>query len=452
MKLTSDYDRPIAESITVLADSGITDFPVNLKKIQRAYRNLFIIRSYSNLMTAHGFSREYCIENLRSEDGATVGSGHGTYIIYYNDEKSRSRNRFTIAHEMGHIFMGHFDSHGTVLGTNSEMDNVEYQFLENEANCFARNLLCPVVHVLKLFEEHGIKKYLDGYKYVWQMDTNKKTAITENLRTYYTPEKLLTENFDISEQAAQTRINLLSTDDTHSRTCLANYNSIEGIKINGRWVCHKCGAERVPSALYCVECGLNSGFIYSRSKKGCSYRKDIKVKNGKYTVCPVCGNKEISEGASFCRICGTELMNNCTRLSHHNLPEARYCSVCGSTTFYESKNLVSLVRETLSKDSYETVYGYDFLMKEDERFKSSSICRNSEVSGESVSNKSCEFPLSNCCVEVSPPDDYSGPLIIPHNNASDARFCEFCGQITQYYKAGLLKSWNEIKGVRINHI
>lgn len=447
MKLAPDYDRPIAESINVLADSGIIDFPVNLKKIQKAYKNLFVVCPYSEVMAALDISRESCIDYFGSDDGATVASKYGTYIIYYNEVKSRERYRFTIAHEMGHIFMGHFDSCGTSLGLNFKMNNDEYQYLENEANCFARNLLCPVWHVLKVFGEHGIKKYLEGSRYVWREDTGAKTATTENLRTYFSPERLLTENFDVSEQAARTRIGLLSTDSTHSasRACSANYNLIKNIKLNAHWVCSYCGAERIPGALYCVECGEKGYFTYTRGKMRNSYRHGIKARDGKYEVCPVCGNTGISPNASFCCICGTELINRCTRYGHANHPEARYCNTCGSRTFYESRKLVDIVRATLCKEEYGTFYNDGPKLDANKRALNCPRCGYVEFSLQTNFCRSCGLPLYNYCVEVSPPDDYVGPEIIPHKNAGNARFCEFCGQITEYYNAGLLRNWTEIK-------
>jgi Zn-dependent peptidase ImmA (M78 family) len=52
-----------------------------------------------------------------------------SYIILYNDEMDSNRIRFTIAHEIGHIVLGH-----------------EYscEETESEADYFARNLLVPM--------------------------------------------------------------------------------------------------------------------------------------------------------------------------------------------------------------------------------------------------------------------------------------------------------------------
>lgn len=49
--------------------------------------------------------------------------------IFYNDTKDECIIRFTLAHELGHIVLGHVSS--------NDVD-------DKEANCFARNLLAPV--------------------------------------------------------------------------------------------------------------------------------------------------------------------------------------------------------------------------------------------------------------------------------------------------------------------
>lgn len=54
-------------------------------------------------------------------------------FILYNDDmmyNSLQRLRFSLAHELGHIVLGHKDEHSFIC--------------EAEANCFAQHLLCPV--------------------------------------------------------------------------------------------------------------------------------------------------------------------------------------------------------------------------------------------------------------------------------------------------------------------
>lgn len=59
------------------------------------------------------------------------------WLVYYNDTNCETTIRFTIAHELGHIVLEHTED-------NSDTNK--------EANCFARNILCPapIIEDLKL--------------------------------------------------------------------------------------------------------------------------------------------------------------------------------------------------------------------------------------------------------------------------------------------------------------
>lgn len=73
---------------------------------------------------------EFAYQVAPSEYGySAVDKSSGNSIIFYNNRKGEETTRFTLAHELGHIRLGHTDD--TII-TNKE------------ANCFARNLLCPV--------------------------------------------------------------------------------------------------------------------------------------------------------------------------------------------------------------------------------------------------------------------------------------------------------------------
>ena len=65
-----------------------------------------------------------------SDMGFTVfDTQNNRWLFYYNDAKSETTIRFTLAHELGHIILRHIYDDDTA---------------GKEANCFARNILCPV--------------------------------------------------------------------------------------------------------------------------------------------------------------------------------------------------------------------------------------------------------------------------------------------------------------------
>lgn len=71
------------------------------------------------------------------EDGASLYSDGKWYIIY-KDSPVVGRMRFTVAHELGHIFLGH-----PLIGKHSRRFDTEKPDIETQANVFASRLLAP---------------------------------------------------------------------------------------------------------------------------------------------------------------------------------------------------------------------------------------------------------------------------------------------------------------------
>ena len=73
--------------------------------------------------------------------------------ILINADDSVPRKNFTVAHELGHYLLGHNEENGyTVLLRNP--DAMAKTPIEQEANCFAANLLVP---------ERFLREWLDNY-------------------------------------------------------------------------------------------------------------------------------------------------------------------------------------------------------------------------------------------------------------------------------------------------
>lgn len=113
-----------------LIDYKINSLPVKVSRIVRQADITLLKNSAVNLLN-------------NSESGTTLMQNNKLYIIYA-DEQSAQRCRFTIAHELGHIFLGHlFNKDGAGFATTDGA--------EHSANVFARDLLAPacVLHELK---------------------------------------------------------------------------------------------------------------------------------------------------------------------------------------------------------------------------------------------------------------------------------------------------------------
>ncbi len=101
--------------------------------------------------------RNSSVNELRSsERGASICSEEKWYIIY-DDTLPHYEARMVIAHELGHIFLGHkykLDEYRFDTNSNKKLN------IEKEADMFALRLLAPacVLHELELFTPEKIEK------------------------------------------------------------------------------------------------------------------------------------------------------------------------------------------------------------------------------------------------------------------------------------------------------
>ena len=137
-----DYKRARDLSWRVLLNTGTRELPVKVSRICRGYG--VTLRSYQ---VGAPLIRELGLEaQCDISDGFTVRSGDRCYV-FYNMEQPPGRVRFTIAHELGHVLLGHLgDGEHTVYNQDASEDASE----EHTANVFASRLLAPacVLHAL----------------------------------------------------------------------------------------------------------------------------------------------------------------------------------------------------------------------------------------------------------------------------------------------------------------
>ena len=138
-----DYKRARDLSWRVLLNTGTRELPVKVSRICRGYG--VTLRSYQ---VGAPLIRELGLEaQCDISDGFTVRSGNRCYV-FYNMEQPPGRVRFTIAHELGHVLLGHLgDGEHTVYNRESSSENAPE---EHTANVFASRLLAPacVLHAL----------------------------------------------------------------------------------------------------------------------------------------------------------------------------------------------------------------------------------------------------------------------------------------------------------------
>lgn len=139
-----NYKEARDKAWEVLIKCNITSLPVNLSTIARQ-NNIFVI-PYSS-----GYKPK-----STTEDGFSFCKDNKTFI-FYNDKKPLRRIRFTLAHELGHCFLGHLQT-GQTHYRNYEQDLLCIDVREVQANVFARDILMPatVLHSLNICSSEDI--------------------------------------------------------------------------------------------------------------------------------------------------------------------------------------------------------------------------------------------------------------------------------------------------------
>jgi len=127
-----------------LVDFEICTLPIDILKIAKTC-NIRVVRNSSLNILSEG------------EKGKSFFDGD-SWIIIYDDESPTENARFTIAHELGHIFLGHETTHAKYLGA-KEFKNKPVN--EKQADMFALRLLCPacVIWGLDLRTANDIAAY-----------------------------------------------------------------------------------------------------------------------------------------------------------------------------------------------------------------------------------------------------------------------------------------------------
>lgn len=118
----------------VLLDNKVERFPIRPTGIAR--KNDILVFEYSDYMRTTGRSTEE-VFNRYGKDGFTQFL-NGRYTVFYNHCSSPARCRWTLAHELGHIFLGHITEQRPILSRGVVKD-----FLDIQADNFAARLLCP---------------------------------------------------------------------------------------------------------------------------------------------------------------------------------------------------------------------------------------------------------------------------------------------------------------------
>jgi Zn-dependent peptidase ImmA (M78 family) len=177
---SEEYDKIVELALNVLMDYKEYDFPLNINGLAKKIG--IDVKLYSNL--------DFDVyENIydKSPFGFTIlskyNNGHITFETYYNDiDNKKERNRFTLAHEIGHVVNGDI---------NKDITDKEEKLYDYFAKC----LLAPQCLIIQN-KEFDIKTIVTNYnvskqvaEYWLQAINNRissfgKNCLTDIERTY----------------------------------------------------------------------------------------------------------------------------------------------------------------------------------------------------------------------------------------------------------------------------
>ncbi|MFP7444316.1 ImmA/IrrE family metallo-endopeptidase [Bacillus infantis] len=304
---------------------NIDNFPIDPFSIIKT--NNWGVISYSELAKEHGVNVSEIVSAFQSEDGYTIYDGSNFTIAYNDTVQSNGRIRFTLMHEIGHIYMGHLIEFDETILRRSTLTEEKYKVLEQEANTFARNSLAPATVVRRL----NLKTEMDIIHY-----------------------------FDISQQAAKVRLESIILDlraivGSVTRFQLNHFNNFINRYLNIKYCFHCYHSFKHPEATHCPVCGRND----LKDRKGffvMNYESYIVDEIGRAIQCPVCDNEELMYDGDHCKICGTFLVNKCadtekvddytglyykSESCHTTLDgNARFCVKCGNESTYHQQELL----------------------------------------------------------------------------------------------------------------
>lgn len=293
----------------------LDSFPVDMFEIfQKAKRFPILVVSLKE------YNRDHI--PLKIKDAKCFYYPEKAYLIVYNEQKPDVRIRFSLAHELGHIILGHLNDKRTEIERGG-LDDVTYYILEGAANTFAGNFLAPPIL---------IHKKLSGNSFYAEEIASLFGLSSEAVQDYRYPDYI--EWLTIRKDPCE----MLILDRCYEHL-FPNY-------------CQRCGSLFYGSDVkYCPVCGSKN---IAYCKGGADFMKTYPGvptnENKKVLTCPCCGNEEFETEGDYCPICGTFLFNHCVDtiktddgINHSQeaceqgkiLPSNyRFCPYCGNETYF----------------------------------------------------------------------------------------------------------------------
>lgn len=140
--------------LSILESTPNLDLPVNIKHVTKSYKHCECrLIPYSHYMKTNHLSYEEMLNFANTKDAfCNYIASEKQAIIFFNDIDesllNSNRYRWNIAHELGHIALGHLTSSNSSRAFRTTLTDIQDPEAEIEADQFASYILVPYI-VLK---------------------------------------------------------------------------------------------------------------------------------------------------------------------------------------------------------------------------------------------------------------------------------------------------------------
>ena len=140
----------------IISEEGATTLEENVSSLNEKYTGLSNTQKIREIIAENNLDiMEWHFPKAIS---GLIVHDENSVVIGLNANHSRYEQLYTLAHELGHFFLGHGDRFCT--------SGEEAKSVEVDANAFARKLLMPDEEVRQLLKEKGQCSVVSNYYYL----------------------------------------------------------------------------------------------------------------------------------------------------------------------------------------------------------------------------------------------------------------------------------------------